>query len=234
MMKRATLEQQRVLVVGGSSGIGLAVAKLAKRQGAHVIVASRNASQGTAESSDLPADEFRTYSFDIIAPKEHKQLFGTVGNIDHLVITVRPKLLSLPFSEVGIDEAKSAFETKFWGPYQLIQVAQSHIRNTGSITLTSGIAGEKLYKGASTMALINSATETLCRTLAVELAPLRVNAVSPGFVEPKQESVQEQARHFPAKRWASLDDVAPAYLWLMADGYVTGTVSVVDGGARLL
>lgn len=113
-------------------------------------------------------------------------------------------------------------------------MAQHHIREAGSITLTSGIAGEKIYKGASTMALINSATETLCRILAVELAPLRVNVVSPGFVEPKPQEILEYATRFPAGKIASLDDVAKAYIGLLANPYITGTVSVVDGGARLI
>lgn len=84
------------------------------------------------------------------------------------------------------------------------------------------------------MAIINSATETLCRTLAIELAPLRVNAVSPGFVKPKPTEVQEYASQFPAKRLASVSDVAMAYIYLMANPYATGTVTVVDGGARLI
>lgn len=84
------------------------------------------------------------------------------------------------------------------------------------------------------MAVINSATETLCRTLAVELAPLRINCISPGFVEPKPGSVQDYAREFPIRRLASLDEIASGYLWLMTNPYVTGTVTVLDGGARLI
>lgn len=227
------LINKKLLIVGGSSGIGLAVAKQACRCGAHVIIASRKAKKGRTPLSQLLGNSVETYDLDITSPKEHSRLFEKIGPIDHLVITVRPEIDSAPFQSIDVEDAKKSFETKFWGQYQLIQAGQQYIRETGSITLTSGIAGEKIYKGASTMALINSATETLCRILAVELAPLRVNAVSPGFVAPKPEVLQKLADQFPAKRLATLDEVASAYLWLMENQYGTGTVMKVDGGATL-
>jgi NAD(P)-dependent dehydrogenase (short-subunit alcohol dehydrogenase family) len=232
MMDKA-IEQTRVLVVGGSSGIGLAVAKLAQQKGAHVIVASRRSPE-RVKSLPQPLNSLEAISFDITSSTDHERLFETIGTIDHLIIAVRAEVHPAPFQSTDIDEAKRAFETKFWGPYRLVQMAYRHMNETGSVTFTSGIAGEKIYSGASSMALINNATESLCRILAVELAPLRVNCVSPGFVEPKPPSVQEYARQFPMKRLASLDEVASAYLCLMANPYVTGNVMVVDGGARLI
>ena len=227
------MEQTKVLVVGGSSGIGLAVANLAQQKGAHVIVASRRASE-RVKSLAQPLNSLEAVAFDITSATDHEPMFETIGTIDHLIIAVRPELHPASFQSSDIDEAKRAFETKFWGPYRLVQAAHRHMNETGSVTLTSGIAGEKVYSGASTMALINSATESLCRVLAVELAPLRVNCVSPGFVEPKPPSVQEYSRRFPMKRLATMDEIASAYLWLMVNTYVTGNVMVVDGGARLI
>jgi NAD(P)-dependent dehydrogenase (short-subunit alcohol dehydrogenase family) len=228
------LDSKRILVVGGSSGIGLAVAKHAQQSGAHVIIASRNASARAGELPDWPGNGIETHSFDITSAEDNSRLFETIGIIDHLVITVRPEIKASPFQTTDIDAAQRAFDVKFWSTYRLIQVAQRYIKQSGSITLTSGIAGEKIYKGTSIMAVINSATETLCRVLAVELAPLRVNVVSPGFVEPKSKEVQEYACQFPLRKLASLDDVASAYLWLIASPYMTGTVTVIDGGARLI
>lgn len=228
------LKEKRILVVGGSSGIGLAVAKQARRVGAQVLIASREATALAGSLSDRSGTQIETYSFDIASPEDHGRLFEATGAIDHLVITVRPQTDPSSFRATDIDKARQAFETKFWGQYRLIQAALPYIRKDGSVVLTSGIAGEKTYKGASTMAVINSATEALCRTLAVELAPLRVNVVSPGFVEPKPQPVRELARTFPAGRPARPDEVASAYLWLIANPYVTGTVMVVDGGARLV
>lgn len=232
MMDR-TLEHARVLIVGGSSGIGLAAAKLARQRGAHVIVASRSASE-TVPALPEPFNSLEAHTFDITSSTDHERLFDVVGTIDHLIVAVRPELHSGPFQAVDIEDAKRAFEVKFWGQYRLVQVAHGLVKEGGSITLTSGIAGEKVYGGATTMGLINSATESLCRALAVELSPLRVNCVSPGFVEPKPASVQEYARRFPIKRLAMVDEMAAAYLWLMANPYITGTVTVVDGGARLI
>lgn len=222
------IADSRMLVVGGSAGIGSAVTRLARRRGARVIVASRNPARAGSEDAD------ETLAVDITSPDDRRRLFREVGSIDHLVVTVRPAVESAPFPSIDAADARQAFETKFWGTYELIQVARPHLRKTGSITLTSGIAGERVYPGASTMALVNTATETLCRVLAVELAPLRVNAVSPGFVEPKPVTLQERAGRFPVPRLASPDEVASAYLSLIANPYVTGSVTVVDGGARLV
>lgn len=228
------IANQKILIVGGTSGVGLDVAKQAKQRGANVIVASRNAKEHAFVLDALPDNSIETYTLDIAAPHEHGRLFEAIGVIDHLVITVRPQVHSAPFLSLDAEEAKKAFDTKFWGPYQLIQGTYGNIRETGSITLTSGIAGEKIYQGASTTILINSATEALCRLLAVELAPLRVNVVSPGFVEPKPEPIGERAKQFPAGRLASSDEIASAYLGIMENQYVTGTVTAVDGGARLI
>lgn len=234
-MANEDLNQQRVLIVGGASGIGLAVARLAQGAGAHTIIASRRAPERERTLCDeLDRRLLQTCALDITSDESCVRLFQSIGSIDHLVMAVRPDISPAPFQATDIDEAKQAFETKFWGAYRLIRHARDHLRGDGSIILTSGIAGEKIYPEASTMALINSATETLCRTLAVELAPVRVNAVSPGFVEPKPEPVRKAATHFPARRLASMDEVASAYRWLMESRYVTGSVIVIDGGARLM
>ena len=226
------LNSKKILIVGGSSGIGFTVAKLVQKSGGRVIIASRKAKEQAASFSGPADDAIEMHRCDITVPEDHLRLFESVGMIDHLVIAVRPEIKSSPFRDMDVREAKSAFETKFWGPYQFIQTAADHIRESGSIILTSGIAGEKIYEGASVMSVMNCAVEALCRVLSVELAPLRVNAVSPGFVEPKSEAVEEMSKQFPAKRLASAEEVASAYLWLMGSQYTTGTVSVIDGGAR--
>ena len=228
------LEKKKILIIGGSSGIGLAVAKQASRLGAQVVVASRQAAAQKQRLADVLQGAWEAHSFDITSVDDQARLLAATGRIDHLVITVRPDIKPAPFPVTNIDEARRAFDTKFWGQYRLIQAAQPFMDRCGSITLTSGIAGEKIYKGSATMAIINSATETLCRALAVELAPLRVNTVSPGFVEPKPREVQDYAGQFPMQRLASVDEVAMAYISLMTNPYATGTVSVIDGGARLI
>ncbi|WP_024333014.1 SDR family oxidoreductase [Desulfotignum balticum] len=226
------LNDKKILIVGGSSGIGFAVASLAQKNGANVVIASRNPKERAASFFEKADESTEIHTFDITIPEDHFRLFESTGIVDHLVITVRPVIKSSPFQKIDVNEAKHAFETKFWGQYQLIQVAQKHLRESGSIILTSGIAGEKIFKGASTMSIINCCIETLCRVLSVELAPIRINVVSPGFIEPKPTVIEEISKQFPAKRLGSVDEIASAYLWLMGSQYTTGTVTVIDGGAR--
>ncbi len=228
------LKDKRILIVGGSSGIGLAVAKQACKAGGKVVIASRNAVKNHNNLSALVGYEVETYSFDVTSGLETETELTKIGDIDHLVITTRPEITSAPFIETSLEQAKMAFESKFWGQYQLIQKAQGHISQDGSIVMTTGIAGEKIFKNFSTMTIINSSTEAFCRSLAVELAPIRVNVVSPGFVAPKSPEIEKYAQQFPVRKIASSKDVADAYLYLMGSPYTTGISVVVDGGAMLI
>ena len=113
----------------------------------------------------------------------------------------------------------------------LIQNVYCKISKNGSIVMTTGIAGEKIFKIYSTMAIIkNSATEALCRSLAIELASIRVNVVSPGFVAPKAPEVETYAKQFPSGRIASSEEIAGAFISLMKNSYTTGLSLTVDGG----
>lgn len=229
------MEDKKILILGGSSGIGFTVAKQASQRGAHIIIASRNATHKKDELQQELSEEYTEfYDVDVRSAQTIQELFEDIGEIDHLVITVKPEVGPEPFKSTDIEDVKAAFDTKFWGAYQLIQTACPHISEHGSIILTSGVAGEKIYEGSSTVGIISGATETLGRFLAVELAPIRVNIVSPGFVEPKPEPLEEMAQQFPAGRLASSEEIASEYLRLMENEYVTGTVSVVDGGATLM
>ena len=230
----SSFSSEKVVIVGGSSGLGLAVAAHAYGRGAEVVIASRSASARHAELAAAVGPDVQTLSLDVTSCQSMEAAFRRVGQMDHLVITTRPEIVPTPFAEIDCEQAKQAFETKFWGQYLLIQTGLSTIRQGGSIIMTTGIAGERVFKGHSTMGVINGATEALCRALAVELAPIRVNAVSPGFVAPKPKEVEDHAGRFPAGRLASVDEVAEAYVSLMENRYVTGVSLVVDGGARLV
>ena len=228
------MQEKRVLVVGGASGIGLAVAKMACSNGARVIIGSRGAEKKRPELEARIGGHVEVVSMDITDEKQTRDALARIGEIDHLVVTVRPDGGSSPFAVLEIAQAKKSFETKFWGPLQLVQKAHKQIRAGGSIVMTSGIAGEKIYPGASVMAAINSATEALCKTLAVELSPIRINAISPGFVRPKPKETEEFVKRFPIKTLGEPEDVAQSYIYLMTHPYTTGLVLVVDGGARLV
>jgi NAD(P)-dependent dehydrogenase (short-subunit alcohol dehydrogenase family) len=166
-----SLKDKKILVVGGSSGIGLAVAKVVYKLGAKVVIASRSAAiKHDALAGDV-GDRIQTVSFDIASAHEIGLLLAATRKIDQLVIAVRPDIKPALFQETDFDNAREAFENKFWGSYRLIQAAWDQINPGGSIIMTTGIAGEKVFKGSSTMGIINGALETLCRSLAVELAP---------------------------------------------------------------
>lgn len=233
-MMTSSLQNKKILIIGGTSGIGLAIAKCAAGEGAVVEVASRHASHKHDEVVASVGIETSVHSFDITSEKDIRELLGKIGHIDHLVFTIRPDISPASFSKTTIKDAKLAFESKFWGAYQLIQMALNQIDGKGSIIMTTGIAGDKIYNNFSTMAIINSAVETLCRSLAIELAPVRVNCVSPGFVAPKSKQVEEYALQFPARRVASPEEVAESYIFLMKNTYITGSTVVVDGGAILV
>lgn len=229
------LKNGKVVIIGGGAGIGLAVARLALDHGARVVVASRSAADKLAGSAGFQGLSLEAHNFDLTRQEDHAALLDRVREIDHLVFAVRPDGVPVArFAELDLDAAERAFGIKFWATCRFIQAAHSHIRDNGSITLTSGIAGEKIYPNHTAMEVIDAAVETLCRALAVELAPIRVNTVSPGFVEPKPQKIQETAARFPAGRLATQDEVANAYLSLMTNPYITGCVLKVDGGASLI
>jgi len=224
------LQNQKVLIIGGNAGIGLAVAKAASAAGAEVIVASRSAAA-------LPADTLGALSpraVDITSDADIQRLMTEVGTFDHLVFTARSRTPATPFLALDTVAAQQAFETKFWGQYRVVKAAVPRLNPRGSITLTSGIASLRPFPGLSTMSAINGATESLCKALAVELAPLRVNTVSPGFVETTHVPIREMAASLPLKSLGTAEAIARNYLFLMSDAYTTGTVLVCDGGAMLV
>ena len=160
----------RIVVIGGSSGIGLATARLCADKGWDVIVASRN-----PERADVVAEKV---ALDITDAAAVRALFARLGPVDHLVTTTVARAGG-PVKELDLDAARHAFETKLWGPLAAIQAADV----TESIVLTSGAAAWVPMRGGSATAAVNGAVEALVRTLAVELAPVRVNAVCPGIID---------------------------------------------------
>ncbi|MCF8032415.1 MAG: SDR family oxidoreductase [Desulfarculaceae bacterium] len=224
------LHGRTVLVLGGNAGIGLAVARLAHENRARVVVASRSAGELAGELGP----EVSAFSCDITDPATYGPLLEAAGTVDHLVVAVRPALTPAPFASLELDQARAGMDVKLWGACSFVQAALPRMSPQGSVTLTSGIVGQKISPGHAAMALIDAAVETLARALAVELAPIRVNAVSPGYLAPKPDEVAAMAQGFPAGRLGAAREAAASYLHLMLSPYVTGTVAVVDGGALLV
>jgi NAD(P)-dependent dehydrogenase (short-subunit alcohol dehydrogenase family) len=240
------LQGKHVVILGGSAGIGLAVAERAVREGAHVTVASQN-----VERVDRAVAQLRTiaphvagHSVDLRSKPAVGALFERLGPLDHLVYTAGEELLLKPLAELDLGAARGFFELRYWGALTAIQAARPALAKDGSIVLTSGAAGHRPHPGFVLGASICSAMEAATRTLAVELAPIRVNIVSPGFVDTdlwsnvpaaaKEQMFREAAAKLPVGRVGTADDVAEHYLSFMRGRYVTGQSLIVDGGGVLV
>lgn len=230
------LENKKIVVVGGSSGIGYAVAQKSLDAGAQVVIASRSNEKLTSAARQL-GERVRTEVVDASDEQSVADFFRRVGHFDHLAITIKPQLPSGRFLENDVGAAIAAFDAKFWGQYRLAKQGAQYIRKNGSITFTSGIASRRGYLGYSAVSAMNAATEALAQAIAIELAPIRVNTVCPGFVdtEPptsgRSQHVKILSPTLPLSRLGTASEIADAYLYLFANAYSTGTVVVIDGGA---
>jgi NAD(P)-dependent dehydrogenase (short-subunit alcohol dehydrogenase family) len=179
---------------------------------------------------------------DVMDEAAVQTFFHRVGEFDHLT-TPGNVASGGPFLTRDTAAVRADFDSKFWGQYLAAKYGAPFIRPGGSIVLFSGIYSQRPSTGVSGVAAINSALEGLARALAVELAPIRVNAVSPGLVdtpifdympkEAKDEMFQRFAAVAPVKRVGRPEEVAQAILHLMANSFTTGTTLFVDGGYLL-
>lgn len=230
------LSNSKILVVGGGSGIGFAVAQQALNAGAEVVIASRSLDKLHAAAKQL-GGRVTVEQVDVSDEQAVIDFFARVGPFDHLAATIKPQLPSGKFLENDLAAVDAAFDAKFWGQYRLAKHAVRHIRPHGSIVLTSGIAARRSYPGYSAVSAINAATEALASAIAIELAPIRVNTVCPGFVDAdtpipgRVDYVKKLAPSLPLDRLGAAKEIADAYLYLFGNAYSTGSVIVVDGGA---
>jgi NAD(P)-dependent dehydrogenase (short-subunit alcohol dehydrogenase family) len=239
------LANQKVLIIGGSSGIGLAAARAAAVAGAAVTIASRSQERLSAALAELPdgcaAEVVDSNDEDGIAA-----LFERAGERDHLVYTAGGRLdpkSQGPLAGISLNAARDVFEARFWGAVAAAKYAAPRIRPGGSITLTSGATAVRPTAGTTLADASAGAVETLAKGLAVALAPLRVNAVRPGVIlTPRLTGIPEPQREplFKAitertlvKKLGEPEEVAEAILFLMGNGFVTGSVITVDGGLLL-
>ncbi|MHC3468918.1 SDR family oxidoreductase [Streptomyces sp. 7R007] len=237
------LAGQRVVVIGGTTGIGLGVAEAAAREGAEVVVASRSKESVEGALARLPQGA-EGHLLDVSEETRVRDFFARLGAFDHLVFTAGEPLRPKPLPEADLAQARGFLDTRLWGTYAAVKYGAPLIREGGSIVLTSGTVARRPLPGASAVAGVGGALESLTRALALDLAPLRVNAVVPGTVrsalfrdlpEAEREALYASAaRRLPVGRIAEPADVAEAYLYLMRCGFSTGSVVLVDGGAVLV
>ena len=233
---------KRIVVLGGSSGIGLAVAQAAAREGAAMVIASSRRERVDEALKTLPAGA-EGRALDLTDEPAVRALFGRLGAIDHLVFTAGESLQLDRLANTEIEAARRFFSLRYWGAYLSAKYGSS-IRKGGSIVFTSGIAGQRPRPGWSVAASICAAMEGLTRALAVELAPIRVNIVSPGVVKTplwggmaqadREALYRQTAERLPVGHVGEPAEIAETYLYLMRQSYATGQVLVVDGGALLI
>ena len=236
------LRGQRVVVIGGTSGIGYAVAEGALAEGASVVVGSSQAAKveeavkrlgdGASGSAVNANDEAAVATF-----------LDKAGGFDHLVFTAGDGgsggRFAGPLRTMDFETAPGALGVRFWGALKAARQAQGRIAEGGSITLTSGVLAHRPRPGASLSTAFAGALEHLVRALAAELAPVRVNGVCPGLImtEPVKAMPQAMVKTFTDRQLLARSgepvEIAQAYLYLMKGGFTTGQVLVVDGGLLL-
>jgi NAD(P)-dependent dehydrogenase (short-subunit alcohol dehydrogenase family) len=236
----------RVMIVGGGSGMGLALCRALLADGADVTIVGRSQARLSGARDSLPAaDRLHLVVADISQEDQVARLFERCGPLDHIVSTaadIQGAYQLLP--ALDMTAARKVVDSKFLGPLLLAKYGAPCLAPQGSITFTSGIAAYRPAPRGSVVAAINGALESLAYALAVELGPRRVNVVSPGWVDtPIWESIapgdakavalDAMAKRLPVGRVGRPDDIADAIRFLMRNTFVTGTVLHVDGGHRL-
>ena len=243
MPRENSFENKRVVIIGGSSGIGLAVAEEAASQGADVVIVSSKAER-VQEAIQSIGGNVRGEAVDVFDEKSVESFFTNIGAFDHLVFTAGDSLQLHELADADLKRARHAFELRYWAALAAVKYGSPHIRKGGSIVLTTGVAGRRPHKGWAVAASVCGTIEALTRALAVELAPIRVNAVSPGVVrtnlwqnmsaDEREQLFESVGKRLPVGRVGEAHDIAQAYLFLMQEGFSTGQTVVVDGGTVLV
>ncbi len=230
------------LVVGGSSGIGLATARRLHALGARVHIVGRGKER--LDEVAITDPELTGHQADGGLRAEIGEVAEAIGSVDWLIITLSGTEGPGPIGDLDLDMLRRAFDAKFWGHITTIQAALPHLTPTGSITLLGAITAHAGMPGTAGIAAINGAVEALVKPLAAELAPIRVNGVSPGFVDTpwwsglpddaRQAFFAQAAQVLPARRVATADDIADVVVLAATNANLTGTIIEADGGARLV
>lgn len=238
-----SLKGKKVVIIGGSSGIGLATAKSVASKGGLVIIVSSNQQRINKALQELPTESIG-YAIDVTKEMQVKNLFERIGVFDHLVFTAGENLILGNVADTTLEMARNYFNIRYWGAFTAVKYATPFIKTAGSIVLTSGVASNRPNKGWALGASICAAMEGFTRAMAMELAPIRVNIVSPGVVKTElwggmSENDRETmytniGNTLPVKRVGEAEDIAKSFVYLLEQQYGTGQTLIVDGGTSLV
>jgi NAD(P)-dependent dehydrogenase (short-subunit alcohol dehydrogenase family) len=238
-----SFDGQRVVIIGASAGIGEAAAEAFAARGAAVTITGRS-----RERLDRAAQRIGhpvlAAEVDATSRGALDAFFATTGTIDHLVLSASPGAVGLgPIAALDEAALRQAFDGKFFAHVKAIQAALPQLRRDGSVTIVTAASARAAFAGTAGIAAANGALETMVAPLAVELAPLRVNAVSPGVIDTHWWNAlpaDQRGAYFdsvaavsPVRRVGKPDDVAEAIVYLASAGFVTGTVLECTGGSNL-
>jgi len=240
---KSSLNGKKIVLIGGTSGFRLATAKAAAAEGAYLIVVSSRQSS-VDKALDVLTENTQGYAVDVSDEQQVEDLFKTIGEFDHLIFSAGETLQIGNPGDVNIEDSRKFFNVRYWGALMAAKYGSPYIREGGSIILTNGIVGIRPWKGWSVAASAGGAVESLTKGLAIDLAPIRVNAVCAGMVktalwnnipEAEREAMyNEVGRKLLTGRVGEAEDIAEAYIFLMKGNYTTGQVVVVDGGNVLV
>jgi len=230
-----------VVIIGGSSGIGLSTAKAVHDQGAHVVIAGRSQEKLNTAVKTI-GNGVRSFVVEIANEDSVRTMFDQLDRVDHVFVTASQVVLGA-ILDTDIADLKSTLDSRVWGSYFAAKHAVPKMNDGGSITFMSGSSTWKPSPGGAVAAAAGAAVESLGRALALELSPIRVNTIAAGvidtplldsfFGEKRTAALDHLMRILPVKRMGEPQDIAEAALYLMNNKYSTGTVISVDGGILL-
>ena len=225
------------MVIGGSSGIGLATAKLARDAGARIVIAGRDEDRLASARKEL-GDETQTFALDIADEAGVRELFGSLDHVDH-VANLAGTHVAGTIVDTDTAAMRGPIDNRFWGPIYLCKYAAPKM-TSGSITLCTGAGVGRPRPGGAIVSASAGGSEVFARAMGLELAPIRVNVIRPGIVDTpmfarmtgdrREEVLAAQAKRIPLGRVAQPEEIAEAIFFLMTNEYVTGTTLTIDGG----
>ncbi len=236
------LKEKNIIVIGGSSGIGKAVAQLAFDLGASVTLTSRNLDRAEKVAREIDSS-ITGCQLDIDNENQVQDFFHLLSEIDHVYIAAGATKLG-PITESTLEDNMLAFNTRILGSLRVVRAVYSKMNDLGSVIFTGGVSTDRPISGAWVSGLATSTAEQLARVLVMEFPNIRFNAVAPGYTDtPMWDSIMGEnrlnilsniAETLPVKKIATAEEVASAVTFLMSNKSITGEVIHIDGGGRLV